>query len=126
MSKKQMYDLRLAAPQENTLSTTKKKIMLNRISKYSKNLNCRFNFILMNDLKILVPDLYFKPSAYTAVLFTGKRKNYKHLILNTSAIMQCNNSHVIILIIIINPYMTRGLALGQKKRAAVTTSGNFF
>ena len=34
MSKKQMYDLRLAAPQENTLSTTKKKIMLNRISKY--------------------------------------------------------------------------------------------
>ncbi len=71
--------------------------------------------ILYNDLILLVPDLYFKPSAYTAVLFTGKRKNYKHLILNTSAIMQCNNSHVIILIIIINPYMTRGLALGPKK-----------
>ena len=26
----------------------------------------------------------------------------------------------------LNPYMTRGLALGQKKRVAVTTSGNFF
>ena len=51
-----------------------------------------------------MPDLYFKPSAYTAVLFTGKRKNYKHLILNTSAIMQCNNSNIIILIIIINNY----------------------
>ena len=52
----------------------------------------------MNDLKFLVPDLYFKPSVYTAVLFTGKRKNYKHRILNTSAIMQCNNSNVIIIL----------------------------
>ena len=48
MRKKQMYDLRLAALQENTRSTTKSKMLLNRISKY------------VNSMLILVKKTMFK------------------------------------------------------------------
>ena len=48
MRKKQMYDLRLAALQENTRSTTKSMMLLNRISKY------------VNSMLILVKKTMFK------------------------------------------------------------------
>ena len=39
------------------------------LSIFKTKLNCRFNFFF--NLIKFVPDLYFKPSAYTAVIFTG-------------------------------------------------------